>query len=274
MEAFGDGVARRMTMAQRGANLAVVVDGDVDEHAVLSRVRRMLQIDIPMGEFHAFCAGHPELEHIPGLRQGRLLRCPTLFEDVVKVITTTNTTWTQTIAMVDRIVEAFGTVGPDGGRAFPLPEQIAGAPLDDFAGKARLGYRNTAVHRIATDGAEGRLDLEALEDPALPAADLYKRFLALPGVGPYAASCLMVYVGRYERVNVDSWARMMVGKELGRSVTDADVHAFFEPYGPVAGARVPLLPVETRGAGVLGIPLRMATVSVSIRRPFDDASDS
>jgi hypothetical protein len=41
----------------------------------------------------------------------------------------------------------------------------------------------------------------------------------------------MIYSGRYDRVNVDSWARMMVGKELGRSVTDKEVHAFFEPYG-------------------------------------------
>ena len=41
----------------------------------------------------------------------------------------------------------------------------------------------------------------------------------------------MIYLGRYDRVNVDSWARTMVGKELGRPVMDKQAHAFFEPYG-------------------------------------------
>ena len=48
---------------------------------------------------------------------------------------------------------------------------------------------------------------------------------------PYAASCLMIYLGRYERVNVNSWARTLVGQELGRTVTDKEAHSFFEEYG-------------------------------------------
>jgi hypothetical protein len=45
----------------------------------------------------------------------------------------------------------------------------------------------------------------------------------------------MIYLGRYERVNVDSWARMMVSKELGRPVSDKEVHQFFAPYGEWSG---------------------------------------
>ena len=41
----------------------------------------------------------------------------------------------------------------------------------------------------------------------------------------------MIYLGHLGTVNVDSWARMMVSKELGRPVSDKDVHAFFEPFG-------------------------------------------
>ncbi len=40
---------------------------------------------------------------------------------------------------------------------------------------------------------------------------------------------------RGEHINVDSWARTLVGKELGRPVTDAEVHAFFEDYAPWRG---------------------------------------
>lgn len=152
---------------------------------------------------------------------------------IIKVVTTTNTTWTQTVGMVARIVDAFGTPLPSDPtrRAFPQPDQIAGVTLEEFSAKARLGYRNRSVHRLAGDVAAGRLDLESWDDPAIPPADLYKRLLTLPGIGPYAAACLMIYLGRYDRLNVDSWARMMVGRELGRPVTDKDAHAFFEPYG-------------------------------------------
>jgi 3-methyladenine DNA glycosylase/8-oxoguanine DNA glycosylase len=232
VEAFDDEV---LLLRIRDANGSIEVEliGNAPEPEVVRRVRSMLQLDLPMDAFHRYCANHPELSHIPGLRQGRLLIGPTLFEDVLKVIATTNTTWSQTKGMIQRIVDAFGTpLSTDPARhAFPSPNQIASVPLEQFAEAARMGYRNAAVHKTATEIAEGRLDLESWRDPSIPSIDLTKRLLSLPGIGPYAASCLMIYLGRYDRVNVDSWARMMVKKELGRPVTDKEVHAFFEPYG-------------------------------------------
>jgi len=74
-------------------------------------------------------------------------------------------------------------------------------------------------------------NLFATNQSSVPTVDLTKKLLTLPGIGPYAASCLLIYLGRYDRVNVDSWARTMVGRELGHAVTDKEVHAFFEPYG-------------------------------------------
>jgi 3-methyladenine DNA glycosylase/8-oxoguanine DNA glycosylase len=233
VEEFVSGEIAVLPIRGRLNAVEVSVAGSAPESEIVRRVRHMLQLDLPMVEFHAYCAERPEISHVPSLRQGRLLRSPTLFEDVLKVIATTNTTWTQTKGMTARIVEHFGA--PLGGepdrKAFPSPGRIAHVSVDEFASKARMGYRDAAVHRIATEIAEGRLDLESWQDAGIPSADLFKRLLSLPGVGPYAASCLMIYLGRYDRVNVDSWARMMVGKELGRSVTDKEVHAFFEPYG-------------------------------------------
>lgn len=227
IEEFNPGETTLLRITTAGDRLDVDVDAAVSEPQVVRRVDTMLQLDIAIDRFHEFCRQHPVLADIPTRRQGRLLRCPTLFEDVCKVIATTNTTWSQTIGMSTRLVENFGT----GGIAFPRPEQIASVTLDDFAALAKMGYRNAAVHKISTDIADGQLDLETLRDPALTSADIYKRLLTLPGIGPYAASCLMIYLGHYDRVNVDSWARMMVGKELGRAVVDKEVHAFFEPYG-------------------------------------------
>ena len=166
-----------------------------------------------------------------------MLRGSTLTEDVLKVIATTNTTWAQTIAMTARLVEHFGAALPsDPSRhAFPTPQRLAAVPLDEFAAKARMGYRNAYVHSLATHIADGTLDIEAWQDEDLTADDLRKRLLSLPGIGPYGAACLMLYLGRPEHVNADSWARMLLSKELGRPVTDKEVLAFFDHHGEWRG---------------------------------------
>jgi N-glycosylase/DNA lyase len=98
-----------------------------------------------------------------------------------------------------------------------------------------MGYRNAYVHALATSIAEDRLDLEALQTEDRAAEELRKRLLSLPGIGPYGAACLMLYLGRPEHVNADSWARMLLSKELGRAVTDKEVLAFFSEYGEWRG---------------------------------------
>jgi 3-methyladenine DNA glycosylase/8-oxoguanine DNA glycosylase len=139
--------------------------------------------------------------------------------------------------MTRRFVDAYGLAHPTtpGCHAFPLPEQIAEVPFEQFESVARFGYRNLAIHNLACRISAGELDIELLRDPSIDTQELWKRLLALRGIGPYAASCLMIYLGRYSRVNVDSWARMMVSKELKRQVVDKDVHDFFAPYGEWGG---------------------------------------
>ena len=233
VEQVSDGRIVRITLQEEEKGcVAVEVSDTADPEEITRNVRRMLQLDLPVDAFHTFCTARPELAHVPQRRQGRMLRSPTLWEDTVKVILTTNTTWSQTKGMVSRFTTQFGAPCPDdpSRHAFPPPEQIAAIPPDDFADRAKFGYRSPAVHKLAGEITSGVMDLEALQSAEIPAPDLWKRLLALRGVGPYAASCLMIYLGRYERVNVDSWARMMVSKELGRPVTDKEVHTFFEPY--------------------------------------------
>jgi len=228
-EDLGEGHVVRLTIRAGADGVEVQTDGD--EAEITRRIRRMLQMDLPMGEFHAYCRNQAALASIAERGRGRMLRSPTLWEDVVKVIATTNTTWAQTIAMTARIVAAFGTEG----LAFPSPAQIAAVSLDEFAAKARMGYRTAYVHAIASAIANGSLDLEAWQAEALPAVDLRKRLLSLPGIGPYGAACLLLYLGKPEHVNSDSVARAALAQELGRPVTDKEVHAFFEAHGEWRG---------------------------------------
>ncbi len=229
-EEFG-GQLITLTISAADDMVQVETDRDCGEAELAARVSRMLQLDLPLTGFHAYCRTQPELTGIADCRRGRLLRSPTLWEDVVKVIATTNTTWAQTISMSARLVQEFGREG----RAFPSAAEIAEVPLDDFAAKARMGYRSAYVHAIAAAIAEGSLELEAWQTEDLTAETLRKRLLSLPGIGPYGAACLLLYLGKPAHVNSDSVARALLAKELNRPVTDKDVHAFFAPHGEWRG---------------------------------------
>ena len=229
-EDFGDGAVVHLRL-RAGEDCLEVDTESGDSEEVTRRVRRMLQLDLPLDSFHAYCLQRPELAHLVECRRGRMLRSPMLFEDTVKVIATSNTTWAQTIAMTARLVERFGASG----QAFPTPQRIAEVPFEEFAEKARMGYRAAYVHTIATGITSGALDLEAWQNEDLSADDLRKRLLSLPGIGPYGAACLMLYLGRPEHVNADSVARARLSGELGRPVTDKDVLTFFEAHGEWRG---------------------------------------
>lgn len=224
-------------MSETAGELVVDAEGPDQKERIDRRVRRMVQLDHSLSEFHAYCRADDKLAHIPERCLGRMLRSSTLWEDTVKVIATSNTTWTQTLAMTKRLTQEFGasSLHNDAVRAFPTPQRIAAVPFDEFASRARMGYRSAYVHVMATDIANGVLDLEALQEANLTATALRKCLLALPGIGPYGAACLMLYLGRPEHVNVDSWARMLLSKELDRTVSDKEVAAFFAEYGAWSG---------------------------------------
>jgi 3-methyladenine DNA glycosylase/8-oxoguanine DNA glycosylase len=84
--------------------------------------------------------------------------------------------------------------------------------------------------------AEGAIDLEELLDPELPDAEAAERLLALPGVGPYAAAHVMMLVGRYSLLILDSWTRPKYARvNRGRKATDRTIERRFRRYGPYAG---------------------------------------
>jgi 3-methyladenine DNA glycosylase/8-oxoguanine DNA glycosylase len=101
---------------------------------------------------------------------------------------------------------------------------------------ARAGYRGAYLVDIAAAVAGGSLDLEALNDPELPDAEAAERLLALPGVGPYAMAHVMMLLGRYERLILDSWTRPTYRRIAGRPrVTDKGIERAFRRYRQYAG---------------------------------------
>jgi 3-methyladenine DNA glycosylase/8-oxoguanine DNA glycosylase len=203
--------------------------------AVSATVRHMLRLDEDLSPFYAALDGDPEL-HWASAGAGRLLRSPSVFEDVVKTICTTNCAWSGTLRMVGALVDHLGAEAAEG-RAFPSAEAMAAAGENFYRDVARAGYRAPYLRAVAGAVADGSLDLEALDGSSdLDDAEVVARLLALPGVGPYAAAHVMLLLGRYSPLVLDSWTRPTYARLVGKkAVSDRTIARRFRRYREYAG---------------------------------------
>ena len=212
--------------------------GDRIKQGVREVVGRILNLDEDLSALYAAAEADPELSWIVG-GAGRMLRSPTVFEDVVKTICTTNTTWSATERMVGALVSELGEESAGRlGRAFPTPAVMAKASDLFYREVVRAGYRGAYLKTLATDVAAGALDLEELRSATpdeLPDDEVLARLLALPGVGPYAAAHVMMLLGRHSLLILDSWTRPKYARLNGRKVADRQIERRFRRYGPYAG---------------------------------------
>ena len=227
----------------RGGKAALAAPAGKRSEAVLDGMRHMLRIDEDLSEFYALAAEDPDLAWVTE-GAGRLMRSQTVYEDVVKTICTTNTAWSGTVRMVSAIVEHLGepalgaqSEGPFG-HAFPSPAAMADVPESFYRDIARTGYRGAYLRSLAESVALGEIDLEELADADpvdLPDDEVAARLLALPGVGPYAAAHIMMLIGRYSRLVLDSWTRPTYASLNGRKAKDAAIERRFRRYGRYSG---------------------------------------
>jgi 3-methyladenine DNA glycosylase/8-oxoguanine DNA glycosylase len=213
--------------------------GDRVNDAIKEVVARMLNLDEDLSGLYQAAAGDPALAWI-AVGGGRMFRSPTVFEDVVKTICTTNTTWSATERMVGALVSELGEESAGGfGRAFPTPSAMASASEAFYRDVVRAGYRGAYLRSLAADVASGKLDLEELREQGaeeLPDEEVAARLLALAGVGPYAVAHMMMLLGRHSRLILDSWTRPKYARlNGGRKVGDKGIERRFRRYGRHAG---------------------------------------
>ncbi|MDQ3661607.1 MAG: Fe-S cluster assembly protein HesB [Actinomycetota bacterium] len=243
------GGARTVTVGEfrpgyAGINVAGRRPGSKAVEGLREAVAHILRLDEDLSPFYAVAAKDPELGWVTQ-GAGRMVRSATVFEEVVKTICTTNCSWSATRRMVSALVEHLGEGAPGagpsgpGGRCFPTPAEMASAGESFYREVARAGYRWRYLHDLAVRVAVGELELEQL-GRATPAElsddELEARLLALPGVGPYAAAHVMMMMGRYSRLILDSWTRPTYLRLAGkRSSTDTTIRRRFARYGGYAG---------------------------------------
>jgi N-glycosylase/DNA lyase len=227
------GVPVEVAFRPRAGRLEVSAAGPVPRGALAATARRVFSLDCDLEDAARRLAGDPALARGLSAGRGRMLRAPTLFEDAVKILFTTNCTWAATRGMVQRLIATAGA----GGVAFPDAHAVARLSPRVLREKVRCGYRAEAVSRFARRVASGRLDLPLWEGDSLSSEDLRESILAEHGFGPYAAEGLLRILGRHDYFAIDTWVRQQYRRRYPgpANKTDRSIAHRYARYGTVRG---------------------------------------
>ncbi len=192
------------------------------------QVVRMLRLDEDFTPFHRRCRRDRAMRHVATRRWGGMLRAPTAFEDVVKTICTANCHWRNTCTL------CTGPCGLNDG-AFPLPTMLLELGPRRLAARVPVGYRAETIITVARQTLEGTLPLDRwIDDGDVERARA--ALTAIKGIGEYCVNHILVLLGVYDRLPVDS----VVIRHLrdtyhgGRAVPAAKAVKRFNAYGEYA----------------------------------------
>jgi 3-methyladenine DNA glycosylase/8-oxoguanine DNA glycosylase len=241
---LGDGPALVQVQqdGRAGSELAVKADRAIsraEKKDLAAQLTRMLRLDEDASTLAEF---HDRDPRFAGIGRGRLFRSPTLFEDVIKTVTSCNVTWPNTVNMNRRICEVLGdSVEVKGGKrhAFPTAKKLARTRPTTLRSRCRVGYRDERIVELArlftTPRSKGGVNAAWMEDPATPDDALYDALIELPGIGPYAAANMLQLLGRYHLLPCDTESVRHGKSVLGMTGTPAQImkkiHEHFAPMG-------------------------------------------
>lgn len=224
-----------------GGELTVKADRPLDaaqRRLVRARLSRILRLDESVETIEAFHRADPRFA---ASGRGRLMRSASLFEDVLKTVTSCNVTWPSTVGMNRKLCAVFGRRSASGGRAFPTAARLAAARPATLRARCSVGYRDARIvelARIFNAAAKGRragFDPAAAEDGTLTDDALFDALIELPGIGPYAAANILQLLGRYSRLPLDTESirhgRTVLGYKGSAAQVMKKVRRHYEPFG-------------------------------------------
>ena len=224
-----------LTITARKRRLLINASRRISQRAskqAIADVRHMLRLDDNMAVFYDLVSNEPDFAWVAAQGAGRMLRSPTVFEDLVKMICTTNCSWALTEKMVTGLVQNLGKPSNDGRRTFPTAEAMALMPTKFFTDEVRAGYRAPYFKELADRIASGELNVEQWLHSPLSTAELIKEMRGVKGVGPYAAENLLKLLGRYDGLALDSWtrAKFFAVRNNGRKASDKKIARYYSRF--------------------------------------------
>lgn len=209
-----------------------------------SFVRHYLALDLDLDRVLAAIDRDPAMgAAIDCCRGLRVVRQP-LFECLLSYLCATNTNIPAVQHRVEALATRYGGPVTGGGErcAFPPSSALLGATEDDLRA-CRLGYRaryaRTAIATVLADAG-----WEAIV-PLLSHDEARVRLLGLPGIGPKAADCVLLYaLGHLDAFPIDVWIRRILARHYRVDLGDGPLspslyeaaRAFGQArFGPYAG---------------------------------------
>lgn len=227
---------------RRKVTLQVTIDGETVDDAIVARVRESLRLilglDHDLRDFYALCRDHPTLHVLPRIGAGRGLRSETMSENIIKVLCFANVTWAQAVKMINRL----GQLGPcvphfRNLSAWPTPREILRAGERYLKGVCRVGYRTESILTFCRDVCDGRIDPEGLTELAcrddVESDEILTQLRAIHGIGPTGAHYLLSFLGRHDRLSIDSSTVAHVAHvhTKGRRPTVKQIEKIYARYG-------------------------------------------
>ncbi|XP_047324579.1 N-glycosylase/DNA lyase-like [Impatiens glandulifera] len=173
---------------------------------------------------------------------GRLFRSPTLFEDVIKSILLCNCNWTRSLQMAEALCGLqleLGTRTKSKLGNFPNPEELADFRESFLKQRCNLGYRALHIIELAMKITYEHLDLEemlAVEEETTA----FNKLMELNGFGPFVCANVLMCMGFYIRVPVDTETRRHLSdyhsidrnvvKTSSNDVIIEDIYGKYSPF--------------------------------------------
>ena len=208
----------------------------------LKVVKRIFRLEEDYTEFYKLAGKSEGFSWVVKYYAGRLLRSGSLWEDMVKMLCTTNCTWRLTQIMIENLVAKLGAGKKTGEfdekiQSFPEPEDIAVRSEGYLRNEIRMGYRSPYLLEFADNVISGKIDLHQFEDRSLSTTELYNRIKKIKGFGDYAVSNILKLLGRYENLGADSRSSQKFSQKYhnGKPVDSKKIQAHYKKFGKWAG---------------------------------------
>lgn len=204
----------------------------ISDEQIITDTRHLLRLDDDLDEFYRSVSNDERMAWMAHHRAGRLVRSPTVWEDLVKTMCTTNCSWGLTKSMVSNLVVKLGDQG-----AFPTARAMASMNEAFYREEIRAGYRSPYFVELAEKVASGELDPQRWLVSDLPTPELKKEMKKVKGVGDYAAENLLKLIGRYDGLALDSFLRSQFYKTHNKEKTcpDKKIERHYKKYGKWSG---------------------------------------
>ena len=209
-----------------------LASGSIKDERIIADVRHLLRLDDDLDEFYASIASDERMGWMAHHKAGRLVRSPTVWEDLVKTMCTTNCSWGLTKIMARNLVDKIGTK-----QAFPTAKAMAAKDEAFYREEIRAGYRSPYFVELAQKVASGEIVPQAWLTSELSTPELKKEMKTVKGVGDYAAENLLKLVGRYDGLALDSFLRGQFYKTHNKEKVcpDKKIERHYKKYGQWRG---------------------------------------